>query len=132
MDIKQKRLEIFDASGETGHTHLQTLMVEKLKEWGLNKIPSLDVKFVNKQYLQKEDRYCQTYIYWYIYQRVLVGEPWYRVVQTLQQATPMQRFQTMTNFWHYLTKSGGGCGGGGTLNENNRHNRPPLVIHNRF
>lgn len=94
-DAHHNIIEIFDSSGSSSNTIWSAM----IKQVFPNKI---NIVFVNDQFLQKEDKYCQTYIYWYVYQRVLVGEPRYRVVQELQRMSPGERFMLMNQFWNFL------------------------------
>jgi hypothetical protein len=104
-DTKMDTMEMFDPSGNVEFS-MRQMIVRLFKQAG-RQLPTL--RFVNEKYLQQEDEYCQTYIYYYLHERLLAEEPSWRVVTALQSMTPMQRFELMNSFWHGLLRSGGGA-----------------------
>ena len=88
--LKTNTLEIFDPSGKTSDAPVQWDLLYMLFKDTLKK---MRVVYVNKDYLQQEDKMCQTWIYYYLYQRALVGEPPHRIVEYLHKVHPKQRFQ---------------------------------------
>lgn len=104
FDRKRFTMEIFDSAGEK----MKRRFVHKVLDiiFGKDK-PRPSWRFVNNRQLQEDptDIYCQTYIYYYLYQRLLVGEPAYRILQNLQKMDPKERINHVQQFWRYLIHS---------------------------
>jgi hypothetical protein len=106
-DTKKNSIEVFDASGETQHTPQQSMMIDGLFKTANLKPPS--VTFVNKISLQddKYDKFCQTYTYYFVYQRALADEPAHRIVASLHAMSADERFHLMHNVFTTLLRQGG-------------------------
>ena len=67
-DIERDVVEIFDSLGssrEKDYTTQQLIMIKKLFLHTGEMIPK--IIFVNNKNLQQQDKFCQTYIYYYLY-----------------------------------------------------------------
>lgn len=104
-DIKKNTIEIFDPNGSSRNltAGLQYNSMKYLFENAKIKLPL--IKFVNSNSLQLDanDKWCQTYIYYYLYQRLLVNEPIYRIILALHKMTRAERFLLMSQFWSTIT-----------------------------
>jgi hypothetical protein len=114
FDRKRFTMEIFDSAGSPMRRRFIRKIMDLLfgKEARHPKAQQPKVRhptwrYVNQQQLQIDsaDNYCQTYIYYYLYQRLLVGEPAYRIVTQLQKMSQKERIIRMQQFWTYLTQS---------------------------
>lgn len=101
-DVPNKTIEVFDASGINSKSYQDFSLLELFR----NSLKDLTIKFVNDQFLQQEDQHCQTWIYYYVYQRALANREVNDIVGELQKMTPTQRFYLINQFWHYLVRSG--------------------------
>ena len=92
--------ELFDSGGiYDDETHKMVIMT-------LRQLLPADVRIdtVNTEYLQGEDSNCQTWIWYFVYHRVALGERASVIVHRLKVMTAMQRFHEINRFWHYLLK----------------------------
>ena len=108
-DVSKNSIELFDSGGSSKnsiHTRKQQTVLNYIFKYVI--LPSKtkpSIQLVNLQNLQISDNFCQTYIYYYIYQRTLVDEPAHRIVAELQKLTSLERFNLMSKFWFFITHS---------------------------
>lgn len=106
-DRRRKMIEVFDSAGfdnpyyERRHINvlIGMLFPEKKERPSIRRINRIDIQ------ADKKDQYCQTYIYYYLYQRVMVGEPHHRIVQHLHNLSPAQRLSLIQTFWDFIIHS---------------------------
>jgi hypothetical protein len=98
--VDKGKVEVFDASGMRSSHHLQQTMLE---DFIPPRYPGpIQIDFVNDQYLQKEDTACQTWIWYYVWKRLMDGQSSCRIVHYLQSLTGKQRLTEIGNFWNNL------------------------------
>jgi hypothetical protein len=100
---KERYAEVFDSSGEHEDTIHQKHILEDVLPGGTR------IHFVNDQFLQQEDVYCQTWIWYYALNRLLPSESKTRyastakaIVRRLQLMSPKERFHEIQTFWTKL------------------------------
>jgi hypothetical protein len=105
-DLSDGILEVFD-SGGSAHDNVHTQQQEQLIRHLFTKYPGppfSKLRFTNFSSLQTDasDRFCQTWIYWYLYERVINKHLPEDVIQLAKKLTKEERLNTITNFWHFL------------------------------
>ena len=107
-DVKSNSLEIFDPYGDDlRYVPFQESLVRTL----FSKYPGPKpdrVTFVNKTNLQAQDPsdiYCQTWIYWYLYERTVNGKSAKETLQTAYKLHPLQRTDMIRSFWHFINQN---------------------------
>jgi hypothetical protein len=106
-DMSDGALEVFDASGSDPESK-RTIFQQSLLRTLFSKHPGpkpTRVKFVNTEQLQeREAMYCQTWIYWYLYERAINQKSAAQTLQLAQKLHPQQRADMIRSFWHFLLK----------------------------
>lgn len=98
-------LEIFDSLGSNneGVREFQLIMIRAI--FNGSQLPK-NIHFVNGMCLQqKDDRFCQSYIFFYVYKRAISRQSIKSVLKILQKKTPYERFCLMHQFWNFLIYS---------------------------
>jgi len=89
--IHKNQVELFDPSGE----RLKFSVEEKL-------FPNKNVFYVNDFHLQEDDRLCQTWIYYFLYCRLVEKEKSFNFVQRMLMLYPRNRFHLIMAFGYFL------------------------------
>ncbi len=99
VDYEKKVIEIFDSSGKHDFYSRIIIAIEKLfpKDYL--------VIYVNENFLQQEDALCQTWIFYYLYNRLSLKKTSAKIVRSLRKMTPMQRFDEIMQFWYFMMQS---------------------------
>lgn len=106
INRKSKTIEWFDPSGQykrdprTQETEY-SMWVYNLELLFDNMLPGYKFIVVNKAQTHQShefDLYCQTWIYWYVFMRLVAGHNRRQIMQALQQDTPAQRVERIRNF----------------------------------
>jgi len=104
-DVKKNVLEMFDSGGAPKqYAKIYFSMVDLLFRNVSNKPRYKVVNTIDLQ-TDKSDKFCQTWIYYYIYQRVLVGEPAHRIITKLAKMSGKERLTEILAFWNYISRS---------------------------
>lgn len=104
LDVEQSVVEIFDVGAGAKSSVLHLKVIQQL----FKPYPySIRINILNDTFLQKEDQHCQTWIYYFIWKRIVGDSSGSKIVEELQGMTAMERFQLINEFWHFLVRSGG-------------------------
>lgn len=105
-DLENKIIEVFDPSGSGGsnyHTLFQNQLLRELF-WKNPGPPFEKIRFTNLANLQEErsDNFCQTWIYWYLYERIINKKSPKETLESAQKLHPKERLTMIASFWHFL------------------------------
>lgn len=105
-DPESKIVEVFDPAGSARDNKITIIQEKLIRSLFTNHPgPPFDkMIFTNRYNLQElpSDRFCQTWIYWYLYERIIRKKSIKETLESAHKLHPELRQTMIASFWHFL------------------------------
>jgi hypothetical protein len=108
---KDLTVEIFDSLGMETPEQFERIkkytsfFQERFKEEKIQQIINVNSKNIQacNTLSKTEDKFCQTWSLWYLYERLALGKSPKQITDALYRLSPNQRFDLILSFFHFLS-----------------------------
>jgi hypothetical protein len=104
----RNQIEIFDSGGLSARGSSWNRLQSVVNLLFPNRAKRPAIRIVNHRNLQQDtaDTHCQTWIFYYLYQRVILGKTAREIIDEIVRISRKDRTTLITKFWHRLMDEG--------------------------